>query len=280
MHVPRKLSTALHVWRSQGLLPVLLQSAALVLPGGWWRAMKGQDGSRIGRLVELSGNWVGLDGLRYHLGSPAVPRETKCLLALGTYEYAERRCVREYLPTSLPAIELGGCLGVVSCLVNSLLDDPDMHVVVEANPDLISTIARNREANGCHFRILNGAIAYDKVLAPLAVSSDPTGTRVVPGQTDAKYVPTMTVAGVLRSQCFEVASLVCDIEGSEVDMVAKEADVLGRCIHTLIMEVHPRICEPTAVQHMYESLSTVGFVRLNDDPRVPVFRNRNLAETV
>jgi predicted O-methyltransferase YrrM len=41
-------------------------------------------------------------------------------------------------------LELGGCLGVVSCSINTLLRDPSRHVVVEANPKLLAYLYENR----------------------------------------------------------------------------------------------------------------------------------------
>ena len=43
----------------------------------------------------------------------------------------------------LSVLELGGCLGVISVVVNSRLTDPSRHVVVEANPKLIKYLEHN-----------------------------------------------------------------------------------------------------------------------------------------
>src|SRR6476620_7340833 len=87
----------------------------------------------VGRLVELSGNRLGRDGLTYSVESPNITRGHKSTLLFGLHEMEERRLIKSWLPANLPLIELGGGLGVVSCLANKTIIRPEQHVVVEAN---------------------------------------------------------------------------------------------------------------------------------------------------
>ncbi len=57
-------------------------------------------------------------------------------------------------------IEFGGAMGVVACLTNKRLIHPEKHIVVEANPEILSLLKDNRDRNNCQFTILHGAIAY------------------------------------------------------------------------------------------------------------------------
>jgi len=55
-------------------------------------------------------------------------------------------------------LELGGCLGVLSCTINKRLGDPTKHVVLEANPALIPYLRGNREINRAAFIVTNSVV--------------------------------------------------------------------------------------------------------------------------
>ena len=50
----------------------------------------------------------------------------KLELLSGTYEKPEREAVLRYRQPNWSAIELGGCIGVVSCITNKLLKNPEI----------------------------------------------------------------------------------------------------------------------------------------------------------
>src|SRR5881396_635135 len=126
----------------------------------------GQDHWWAGRLVELTGNRVHIDGCRFSVNSFAIKTEIKSRFLLGTYEEAERNAIRRFLDPSLPVVEFGASVGVIACLTNHMLKDPRRHVVVEANPALLPLLKANCERNDCRFTVLHSAVAYgsDEVL--------------------------------------------------------------------------------------------------------------------
>ena len=99
-----------------------------------------------------------LDGCRFRLDTPEVSDALRYLLLSGKHEKSERILVKKYVDADLPLVELGGALGVVSCVANKLLTRPDQHVVVAANPALIPILLDNRDRNGCRFTVVNRAI--------------------------------------------------------------------------------------------------------------------------
>ncbi|MDX1564158.1 MAG: hypothetical protein R3236_02075, partial [Phycisphaeraceae bacterium] len=114
----------------------------------------------MGRWVERRGNRVDFQGLKISVDCPAITTPQKSTLYYNLYETEEIEAIGRHLNPGLPVIELGACIGVLSCLTNRKLTDPSRHAVVEANPDLIETLQANRAANGCSFEIHHGAIAY------------------------------------------------------------------------------------------------------------------------
>jgi hypothetical protein len=114
-----------------------------------------------GRLVEIFGNQVIIDGHSFELSNPYISTFLKSRFLFKTYEKETRYLVKKYLKPNLPVVEFGGCIGVVSCLANNMLIDPELHVVVEAQPHLIDTLTKHREINKCKFKIIHAALAYD-----------------------------------------------------------------------------------------------------------------------
>src|SRR5947209_8143485 len=114
----------------------------------------------VGRLVELGGNRVTIEGLHFSVDNTLITRREKGLLDVGLHETGEIALARRYVVGGLPVVELGGGIGVVSCIVNRQLTRPTDHVVVEANADLVPTLEVNRRLNGAGFRIRNVALAY------------------------------------------------------------------------------------------------------------------------
>jgi len=77
----------------------------------------------------------------------------------NSYEEEETRHLSQQLSPDAKVLELGACLGYVSCLTNKLLNDNTKHVVLEANPNLIPSILRNKKENSCGFQIENTVIS-------------------------------------------------------------------------------------------------------------------------
>src|SRR6267143_2806887 len=117
----------------------------------------------VGRLVELAGNQVTIEALHFSVDNPLITTRQKGLLDVGLHETGEIALACRYIVADLPVVELGGGIGVVSCIINRRLSRPTDHVVVDANADLIPTLEANRRLNGAGFRIRNVALAYGSV---------------------------------------------------------------------------------------------------------------------
>ena len=84
-------------------------------------------------------------------------------MKLGKYEVEEIKLL-ELIPdiNRLSVLELGGCLGVVSVILNKKLDNPEKHIVIEANPKLIKYLEHNKKINNCSFSIKNALLTSNK----------------------------------------------------------------------------------------------------------------------
>jgi FkbM family methyltransferase len=198
-----------------------------------------------------------MDGLTYSVATPFVSRAHKSTLAFGLHEMEERTLVRRWLPHDVPVIELGGGLGVVSCLVNKKLDYPSDHIVVEANPSLVPILERNRRLNHATFKIVNKAIAYDRDSIELGLDEEFVGSAVGRKSGNVAVVEATTVAALASP--FDRFGIVCDIEGAEIDLVEREFPALGDRTRYLLLETHPKISGQHRVETMLGTLASLGF---------------------
>lgn len=178
------------------------------------------------------------DGLEFEVPRTLTSRSFRSRFVLGRYETEEeRRFVRRYLDPDDVPLELGGCLGVLSCFSNRILENPTNHVVVEANPRLISTLRRNRDRNGCKFQIENCVISRDEsekfFLHDLIIG----GSLV--RETDASVeIPGRAISDLEEEHGCRFNALIMDIEGGELAFLKGFRGQLDR-FHKVFLEVHP-----------------------------------------
>lgn len=225
----------------------------------WYRSRFQVNNPIVGRVIEMLGNKVRLDGLTYSVDCPYISAGHKSTIAFGLHEIEERALIRRWLPPHFPVIEFGGGLGVVSCLTNRKLQRPEQHIVVEANPWMIPVLDRNRHLNNCKFKIINRAIAYDAPFVELNVDHEFVGSAVGKSSNNAMMVEATNVRRLLDEANFDCAGIVCDIEGAEADIIQRELRDLGKRVRFLMAEMHPAILGANSVQDLLADLEAMGF---------------------
>lgn len=153
------------------------------------------------------------------------------------YEKQERRYLKQYLPKNATVLELGACLGVVSCITNRLLEHPERHVVVEANPNVVPIIEENKRRNQCSFQIEHCMVSSR------AVNEFFIGKTILMSSNRRQSATKISVAGktiadLEREHGMRFDALVMDIEGGELDFLRENRDKLKE-LNVVFMEVHP-----------------------------------------
>jgi FkbM family methyltransferase len=223
----------------------------------------------------LAGRFIGvnIDGCRFKL--PGFSEDIWRSLIADEYEYPERQTIKKYLNPQQPVVELGGCLGVVSCIANRLLDRPRKHIVVEASPRFAKIIGANAARNKCDLVLVNAAIAYGCESVTFWVNPAlPYSSALTPIHAGCRKitVPTTTLKVLCEQFSIETSSLICDIEGQEYEMVMNELPILSEHFSSLILETHPRIIGRDKTDQMLAALSTSGFKILEIQDDVYVFK--------
>ena len=196
-----------------------------------------EDNWLLGRFVELRGNTGTLDGCTFDLDQPVIATFLKSRFLLNSWEEEARYLFKKYQPVDLPLIELGSSIGIVSCITNKQLTNPESHLVVEANPLLLPILEKNRAQNGCRFQVLNKAIAYGSAEVHFNFNGRCNEGRLSSTAADIT-VPATTLREILEITGFTKANMVCDIEGAEIALIENEGQVLSDHFDWIIIEVH------------------------------------------
>jgi FkbM family methyltransferase len=236
----------------------------------------------LGKLIEVRGNVVRIDGCSFSVESPVISTRFKSEFLFDNYERPERQAVKRFLDPALPIVEFGGSIGVVSCIANSKLSDPSRHVVIEANPVLIPLLEANRDRNRCKFTILPRVVAYGGQQAVFHSNSTNfvgstalthhANDTIVGDVLEEVEVQTITLQSVLDQYGFDQCTLICDIEGGEAELIEYESDLIRRKVKTIIIEVHKYFLGDEGVIKMLDRLEALGFRDVYHESETYVFQ--------
>ena len=261
----RTLTSAFHQAGVKGVLYILLQKFKMT-----WRRGELWE---LGKFLGLRADIVRLDGCKFSIDEASVPANVIDLLLSNQYELPERKALKSFLNPELPLVELGACIGVLSCVSNRILHNPKNHVAVEANPVLLPILRSNRDLNSCHFTVINAAVAHGSESVVLNVSDNVLASSLHIQGENSVVIPAISLERLVSDYGFERCTLLCDIEGAELDVVAHEISTIRQHVDTIIMETHDRLVgkEPTMV--MIDRLEAAGFNIARRDGDVLVFVN-------
>lgn len=218
------------------------------------------DNAVGGFLFDMAGGEFAVDGLRFEIPRELTTRRFRGRFYFGSYEGGERALVRSHVRPDATVLEVGGCLGVVSCETNRLLAEPAQHVVVEAHPGLVDVLRRNRDRNGARFAVAHGLLAADG-------DGDGDGTfhlhDLIVGGSAHRPTGRSTTVPVLRWGDLEARAggpfdtLVLDMEGGECDLLRRNADRLAH-VDIVVVEWHDFVVGEAAVAAAKDVLRAAG----------------------
>lgn len=229
----------------------------------------------MGLLFDLMGSRLRVGGCTFIIPTDVTTRSWRgCFLGDG-YECHERILISRLVLPDDRVIELGACLGVVSCLTNKLLADRSKHVVVEANPLCLRSLYRNRELNRAAFLIEH-----------CAVDSRPEVTfylhpRFIVGGSLQRpsNLPVLLPAKSLRQLDRErgpFSVLIIDIEGSEREVFENSTDLLKR-YRLVIVELHDSDIGADGVERCRQILRDCGLELVDRSGTVEAWRRKAAA---
>lgn len=173
------------------------------------------------------------------------------------YEWEERRLVNEFVRPDDSVIEIGACIGILSCLTNKRLSEtPEAHVVIEPNPELIPYIEKNRELNDCGFHIEQCLVTdeTDPVFYTAKHISKGSASQRTSDQVNVKPCRLTD----LEDKYGKFNVLIMDIQGGELDLIELEKNTLAH-FRLVIAEFHPAIIGASSVEQCRALLRELGF---------------------
>ncbi len=227
----------------------------------------------LGLVFDLMGSKFRVDGCVIKVPKHLTTRTYRGCFMIDDYEAGERALVREMVRPDDSVLELGACIGAVSCVTNQLLADRTRHVVVEANPKLIPSITENRDSNQCGFTILNVAASTQK-----EVTFYLNEEFIVGGTAQRPTAHPVSVEGItldeLDARHGPFSVLIMDIEGAETEVIPPAVEFLRKC-RLVVWETHDWACGPEATQRCRDALKIAGleYVRTAEDTEAWIRKN-------
>jgi len=212
------------------------------------------------------------NNLVIHIPFDLTDYEFRGRFVFNSYEEEEARHLAQHLRPDAGVLELGACLGYVSCLTNQLLNDKTRHVVLEANPNLIPSIERNKMENNAGFHIENVVISkqntndfYVHDLIVGGSSKRKTGNKITVTGTDFRKLT--------KKYGFEFDTLIMDIEGGELDLLRNFKDDIAK-FDQIFVELHPfaNILTHEEAQECESILSSLGFNLIVGDGNFQIWK--------
>lgn len=191
-------------------------------------------------------NSVSLAGRRFFYPRDISVAEFK-LLRKGKFEQVRRDLIDSHLPVDVPNVVLGGSYGVVSEIAGQKLDSGLQQIVVEKDRERSALCLRNSSivATDRHVSVISREVSYrpattdDSSQFSRGVAEHRTLTAELETQTTPGKVSGITLGQLVQDYEFhEPFSLICNIGGTELDLIEQDNAALSRCCY-LLMTLHP-----------------------------------------
>ena len=221
---------------------------------GWLRSYLVYPLMGVG--FDLTGGIFRADGCSFVIPKRITSLSFRASFLMHSYEEDERRLVKKYVRPEDSVLELGACLGVMGCITNKLLKDPNRHVVVEANPYCLPYIHQNRQRNQASFMVEHCAASNQREVSFSINPTHITGSGVgVAG--NRMRLPGRTL-GELVARYGPFTVLIMDIEGSELELLESSTVTLQH-FRFVLLELHENVIGLLGVNRCRQLLQQAGF---------------------
>lgn len=204
------------------------------------------------------------EGCEFAVPQKLTTRLGRGYFAFNLYENVERRLISKYISGNRHVLEIGACIGVISCIVNKKITHKDKHVVIEANPTLIPFLEKNKQINNCEFSIANCAISSKPVVEFYFGGSIVSGS-ILPGNNGAKKVSVVgrSFEEIESQHRIRFDTLIIDIEGAEYLFFSENASNFAQ-VDLIIIENHPHLLSKSQIDQYEAQLLQSGFSMIEE----------------
>jgi FkbM family methyltransferase len=134
------------------------------------------------------------------------------LLPIDRVEKADQDLARAWILPSDSVLEIGARYGIVSCLINSILEKKTAHVAIEPDDRVWAALEKNKEVNGSSFHIVKGFVSQRKLSLTNFTSAGGFATTSI--EDPSSTIPHYSLEEIKEeSGISEFTALVVDCEG-------------------------------------------------------------------
>lgn len=177
-------------------------------------------------------------GVTLHVDNAPIGRNMATQLYDENYESGEATAVEKYVMEDMDVIELGACLGFISCLSSYQISPNGSHVVVEPNPKVLPALKRTRDLNECDFEIIPKAYNPVQERIELVLTESAWSASTYRSGDERVDVETITLQTLIQDYDMTNLAVIVDIEGGEAELLESELEILESHASVLIIEFH------------------------------------------
>jgi FkbM family methyltransferase len=193
------------------------------------------------------------------------------------YEKNEIFLISKHLNSNAVVLELGGCIGVVSNKLNSLLFNKMNHVVLEPNIIVSEFLTKNREINNSSYFIENTVISNDKFI-DFFIYDDVLWSSFFNRNTklDKKIsIETTNIISLKNKYNLIFDTLVLDIEGAELELLIDNSFINN--FISVFVEFHRDVYGNIGYEKCKSSLIANNFEFIERKGDVEFWRKNNIS---
>lgn len=241
----------------------LIETVKKILPESLYNYLKGTGMYFFGLYFDIFIKKYKIGNLVFEIPYDLTDRKFRSLFTIDKYEKSEQMLIRTFLQPDAAVLELGACLGIISCVTNSILKNPQKHVVLEANPALIPWLTKNRN-NNAQFSIENCIISRKKK-NPFFFHGKILDSSADRHSENSINVEGKTVRDIEKKYRINFDTLIMDIEGGELNFLRENGSFLKQ-LKLVILELHAfegflthaevLECEEILVKNKFEKIMT------------------------
>ena len=209
-----------------------------------------------GFLFDLRGGHYRTDGCEFIIAKDLTTMPYRAEFLSDRYESEERQMVREFVQPGDAVLELGACIGIVSCVTNKILADKKRHVVIEANPFCIPSLYRNRNLNHAGFLIENCVVSAQPEVVFHVSPCIRSGGMLAREKSIPVRVPVRSLAD-LEKRYGPFTTLIMDVEGGELEILEAAQESLRR-YRLVILELHDFAIGQAGIERCRTILTEAG----------------------
>ena len=198
-------------------------------------------------------------------------RKIRTRFTRGTYEREEILALDKHLPENYDVVDLGASTGLTSAYSERRVDSKRKVIAVEANPHLVSLIEEVKSLNGAQFLLDNRAYHSTSEEVDFHIHELSVGGSVQRQTRNKVKIRALSLEQLFNQYDLESATVICDIEGGEVDLIKNELDFLCQRCPLFIVEIHrfaPGINEVEGIlrNSKLELLEKIGSIMIYQNP--------------